>query len=927
MKRHAVVLYLLTLFGFGTTLQAQTAAANGTIQGLVSDPAGAPVADAAVRVRGLATGFERQASTSSEGRFVISLLPLGAYEVQVEAAGFAPYTQRGVTVEVGRAVELAVQLSLAATQQVVNVEADASIVRLEPAVTGSLTRDSVENLPLTSRNTQNLALFVPGLVGRRDDEFGTTQFAFGGMQRRGFMVDGVDNTQRGGQFRLGIFSAEAIQEISVTQNALAAEYGRTVGGIVNMVTRGGSNDFHGTLLWLARRPGLIARPSLARTKPFTQWGVYGVNASGPVVRDRVLFFANWEYQPIDAPRPITITPANASALGLPASELGSAPFAQRFRTSLGRLDFVLSPRHFGFVRYGYFYTPSKFNTSGGLLVRSAGNHFDDRQGSGVIQLSSLLSSRVVNELRVGDLFRRFWRPPVSGALGPVVVITGVAQLGSNPSAAQYYRERQIQVVDNLTVQLGKHNVKIGTDISTIGVLQRDRLAMTFTFANLASYLAGSYVNLVQQFGDNTADTRTNSYNFFAQDDYRITRQLTLSYGIRYEYLAYPRLDWNAPLPESRTINRDGNNFAPRFGLAWRPVSRTVVRGGYGLFYDTTNLRLISLALRNNGIRVRTFNVPGTNPSAPPFPAGFSAPPENPALAVTPSITAFAPDFRTMYAHQANLQLERELTDGFSLTLGYQFYGSRRGPLLADTNLVASGQMLADGRPVFGTARVNLRFNQINFLQSVANSHYHGLFLAANRRLSRGLTFTASYTLSKAMNTNDASGDAGTPVSDPTNFRFDYGPSSSDQRHRFVLQAIWKPTTNRQSSWAQVVNGWMIAPNLTWTSGFPVNVIAGTDLNRDGVNNDRPVGIPRNSLTGPRFRELNLRISRSFRLRPESISLELIAEAENLLNSTNAACGIGGCSGAVINRYLAPDFLRITSATNSRQIQLGARLRF
>ena len=903
---------------------AQTAAANGALQGVVVDATESAVRDARVQVRELSSGFERQANTAADGSFVFLLLPLGTYEVSVQAPGFAAYRQRGIAVEVGRVRDVRVRLTLAAAQQSVTVEGDASLLGVEAAVIGSLSSRSMRNQPVTSRNVQNLALFVAGLTGRRDDEFGTTQFAFGGMQRRGFMVDGADNTQRGGQLRLGIFSVEAIQEISVVQNAMAAEYGRTVGGIVNMVTRGGSNEFHGSGLGLARRPGLMARPSLAASKPFAQWGVYAANAGGRLIKDHLFFFGNWEYQPIDAPRPITISPANAAALQLPASELGSAPFAQRFRTYLGRLDYVFNSRHSGFIRYGYFFTPSRFNTSGGLTVRSASNHFNDRQGSGVVQLTSVLSSRVVNEWRFGDLFRRFWRPPVTGVIGPVITISGVANLSSTVSAGQYYYERQNQWVDNLSWTQGSHQAKFGFDVATIRVVQRDRLALNYTFSSIGNYVAGTYVNLVQQFGDNSADTRTNSWNFFAQDDWKLTRRLTLSYGLRYEYLQYPELNPQAPLAESRRIPGDGNNLAPRFGFAVQATERITIRGGWGLFYDTTNLRLISAAVREDGVRVRTFNVAGSNPAAPRFPLGFTAPPDNPALAVTPSVTAFASDFRTMYAHQANVQAQRALSERLSVTAGYQFYGSHRGPLLVDVNLVPSGQTLADGRPLFGAARRDGRFNQIRLLKSVANGRYHGGFIEVSRRFSRGVTLTASYTVSVAKNDNDASGDSGSAVSDPTNIRRDWGPASADQRHRFVFQGVFQPTAQGRSR--RLLNGWMVAPNVTVTSGFPVNIVAGTDLNRDGVNNDRPLGVGRNSLSGPGFREVNLRVSRRLSLK-EGIRVEVIAEAENLLNSTNAACGTGGCSGAVVNRYDAPDFLRVTAATNARQIQLGFRLQF
>lgn len=922
------------------SMLAQTGFVSGSIEGTVLDAAGNPVPMAVVRARGLASGFLRETRSDTTGRFSLALLPLGAYEVVVEAGGFAPYKKSGVEVGLGKISLLEVVLEVAPTAQTIVVEGDASILQIEPWVSSRLTSMSVGNLPIASRNVQNLALFAPGFTGRRDDEFGTTQFAFGGMQRRGFMVDGADNTQRGSQFRLGIFSTEAIAEINVVQNAMAAEYGRTVGGIVNMVTRGGSNELRASALVLLRRPGLIARPSLAASKPFQQWGVYSANAGGPIVRDRLFFFGNWEYQPIDAPRPITISPANAQALGLPPSELGSAPFAQRFRTYLGRLDYVLNPRHYGFVRYGYFYTPSRFNTSGGLMPLSASNNFNDRQGTGVFQLSSLLAPNVVNEFRFGDLFRRFWRPPVSGVIGPVATITGVATLGSNTSAGQYYLEHQNQFINNLSWRPVSHTVKGGVDLARIYVRQKDRLAQTFTFANLASYLsalrgevnpangrpATQYVSLTQQFGDNTAEHATWSLNFFLQDDWQIRRNFTLSLGVRYENLLYPELDASSPRPESRAIPGDGNNWAPRVGFAWSPGRKFVLRGGYGLFYDTLNLRLISAAIRGNGVRVRTYRVAGNNPAAPPYPLGFVSAPDDPSLAVVPSVFGFAQDFRTMLAHQANLQQEIALAENLSLTVGYQFYGSRRAPLLSDVNLVPGPSSLPDGRRIFTRERLDSRFNQIQVLQSVGNGWYHRGFVALQRRLSRSFLASASYTLSRAENVNDSAGDSGSPVSDPLNLRRDYGPSSADQRHRFVLQAVWQPTIGNKG-WSRWINGWMIAPNWTVTSGFPVNVVSGSDLNGDLVNNDRPDFRQRNDTRGPAFKELNLRVSRTFTLNRERLRLELIGEAENLLNSTNAACGISGCTGAVVNRFGAPDFLRITSALNSRQIQLGARILF
>ncbi len=917
----------------------QTGAANGSIRGLVHDPNQAAIGNADVIARNLDTGFERRAVTNNEGAFEVPLLPLGRYDVTVAVAGFAAYKQSGIVVTLARSSNLDIGLQLASSQQTVTVDADASVLTTNTFSVGdAVNQKSLENMPLTSRNTFNLALLAPGLNGRRDDEFGNPTFAFGGLQRRAFLVDGIDNTQRGGPGRLGIFSPETIQEVRVVANAMAAEYGRTVGGIISMVTRGGTNDLHGEALVLQRRPGFIARPSLAATKAFSQWATYSGNAGGKIIKDKLWYFASGEYEPLDGPRPITISPANAAALKIPASDLGSAPFAQRFQTYLGRMDYQLNPANSFYVRYSNFVTPSKFNTSGGLSPKSASNNFDDRNDTGATQWTSIISPTTVNEFRFGALQREFTRPPVSGVVSPVVSISGVATLGSNDSANQYYRERQFDFIETLNRRSGRHAYKFGFDMATIEVISSDRLSQTYTFASLNQYLftlAGTinsfnnkpfnYTQLTQDFGNNVAQHRTGSYNFYAQDDFQIRPNFTLSYGLRYEYLAYPELDKTAPLSASRSIRNDPFNFAPRLGFAWQPDCKTVVRGGYGLFYDTTNLRLISQAIRQNGSRVLRYVIAGTDPVAPQYPAALVNP--SPSFGVKPSVTNFASDYKQLHTTQTNLQVERALGQDFSVTVATQYYGGRHIPVLLDANLGTPVRFLADGRPVFSNAnRPDPRFNQILRISSVANSTYYGGFVAVNKRFSRGLQFTASYTLGYAFNANDSTGDTGSSVTDSTNIKRDYGLSSSDQRHRFVLQGVWQPHTPLTGFAGQAANGWLVAPNVTWTSGFPINAIAGSDLNGDSVNNDRPLYRGRNDTPGYGFQEVNLRVSRTFKLR-ERLGLEIIAEAENLFNSLNAACTTGGCTGAVVNNANAADFRRITGTTDSRQIQLGARVRF
>jgi outer membrane receptor protein involved in Fe transport len=437
--------------------------------------------------------------------------------------------------------------------------------------------------------------------------------------------------------------------------------------------------------------------------------------------------------------------------------------------------------------------------------------------------------------------------------------------------------------------------------------------------NPATGTTNWYAQLVQAFGNNVADHTTNSYNFYAQDTFQVTPRVTLSYGLRYEYLQYPGLDPNAPLQNSRSVRSDPLDWAPRFGLTWRPGDKTVVRAGFGVFYDTLNLRLLSQVIRQNGANVLSYTITPATAGAPIFPNLLTSPA---GTLTKPSVTTFEPDFKEMRMHQGNLQVEQALGKDFSITLGTQYYGGRHIPVLIDTNLGRPVGFLADGRSVFSNSnRSNPNFAQILQLTSEATSVYYGGFLGVNKRFSQGFQFTASYTLGWAFNTNDSTGDSGSNVTDSTRLRRDYGPSSSDQRHRFVMQGVWQPRIRNV-----VLDRWMIAPNLTFTTAFPVNVVQGSDLNGDGINNDRPLFRGRNDTPGYGFKEVNLRISRTFQF-SDRYSLEMIGEAENLLNSLNAACTTAGCTGAVVNSFNAQDFKRITAATDSRQIQVGGRIRF
>ena len=514
---------------------------------------------------------------------------------------------------------------------------------------------------------------------------------------------------------------------------------------------------------------------------------------------------------------------------------------------------------------------------------------------------------------------------MSGKLLPVYVITGVATINSNTTAYQAFYEHYDEFVDNLSLERGGHSIKVGTDVETIHNNLVDRLAQTFTFGAsgtnpstglpnaIQQYLdtkngvtPTGYTQLTQQFGNNTADFRDTYMAFFAQDQWKVARNLIVSYGGRYAFIKYAPLDSNALLSTSKSVPADYGDFAPHLGIAYQPTPRTSVRAGYSMLYDLTDMQYVGTAIRNNGTRLRTYTLAGTAAGAPAFPGGFTVEPT--AGAQVSSVAGFDPNFKTLYAHRRVCSSTRTLV----ITLAWRSdirSTSDTGNLRSWTAILgAPTGTLADGRPVFGGPRPNTKVNQDFLVSSVAASNYNGAYIALTKRLSQGMEFSSSYTYSHSLNNSDSSVDTissaiGLPT-DPGNLNFDYGNASSDQRHRFVFQGVFQPTVAGPRLAHAVLSGWSFAPDATVYSSFPINATAGVDLNKDGRLNDRPLFTARNSFRAPMFRIVDMRVGRMFKYH-DRYSIEALAEAINLFNSKNAACNLNGCTSAVSARQVLP----------------------
>ena len=937
---------LLGLALLPLSLWAQSNATDAALNGYVRDESGAFIPAAKLTARNKATNAEVVGSSNQEGYFRFPLLRVGEYELRAVAPGFADYQQTGIRLTVGQQARIDVTLRVGTSAESVTVNADAALVTVGEVAQGEVLNErAVRTLPITSRNVYNFHLLGPGVKGIPSTGFGTTQFTFGGHNRSTWTVDGLDNSQRrtNRQIRLVISTPESVQEMQVLSGAYSAEFGRAAGGIINVISRSGANQLHGSGMGLYRPNETSARSPLAVRKADQTWWMMAGNLSGTLKKDKLFFFINDEFNPLRIPQPVTILPAVAQALALPASDLADSPFGETFHTPSAKLNFNINSKNSGFLRYNRFTNDQP--GGGGLTAISRSLSFEDRMNGGAGQLATVISPTLLNELRFGLNRRAETRDTyVPGQPnGSQINITGVASFGVNPLAGSASVETSTQIIDNLTWSFGRHTLKAGVDYQSTGFQITAALSRLFTFGGLGAaagrpavtpldqYLRTvartvdpatsrpyTYTQLQQELGENAVPLRYHFINFFLQDEFRLSPRLTLNFGVRYEAVLNPVLDDKAPYELSRRVKNDMNNWAPRFGFSWAPFQdgKTVVRGGYGIFFDNPSLGTSANGALVNGRRVLSYTIPGTDARSPVYPNLLAS--ADPTFQTPPNITAFASDYQVMYGHNASLQVQRQVLKDLAFNVQYSYWGHRFAPYSRDINLSAPASFLADGRPVYrGSAgRPDARFRSINLLESGANNNYNGLDLTLTKRFSRGVQLSSTWSWSHAIAEGDLEGGA---LMDPSLRTRDRGNANADVRHNWVLQGLWAP----EAKW---VKGFEMSSVVFFNSGYMINPLAGTDLNNDLVLNDRLPFRSRNSVTGPGFFQIDFRLTRRIRI-AEKHTLELIAESENLTNHLNAGCSIAGCTGAVVNRDGAADFGRITATRAGRNFQFGMRYAF
>ena len=928
ISRAACLVAFLALSSCLSATFAQQTVTSASLSGRVVDMNGAAVGGATVTTTNLETNQQQTTTSDAEGRYRFAYLSVGTYKLMATAPGFAMFGQQ-LTLTVGQALDVPLRLDVAGVAESIRVEDIPIIETIRTQVAETIRPREIDDLPLNGRNYLDLALLVPGVSRTNtgsNQRFAETSAVPGqGLSVAGqrnlsnsFVVDGLSANDDAADLTGAYYSQDVIREFQVVTSGGIAEFGRASSGVVNIITQSGTNQWRGRFYAFLRNQRFDARNPLAPRKDLLTQAQYGATIGGPIRRDRTFLFANFEQTRRNDSGVITISPANMLAINNrlnqvnypgPRIETGIVPGGFDATNLFARLDHKLNDSNQLTARYSlYHITSTNSRNVGGLNAVSRGTALDDRDQTIAGNLVTTVSRRTLNEARF-QYTRSRLDAPVNDATGPAVNIAGVASFGTATFSPLKRDIDLYELVDNISTERGPHSVKGGVDFlyNRVQITFPGALQGVYTFTSLNNFLTGNYSNFQQAFGA-PAQFQTNpNIGLFVQDEWRPRIDLTINAGLRYDAQFLPD-----------PIRTDTNNLGPRLGIAYAPGNRkTVVRAGFGLYFDRVPLRATSNALQRDGSKYIVVQLQPTQAKAPAFPGVLAAQPTT--LQTKPNITRIDPDIESSYSEQANLQIERELPGNASISIGYMYL--RGLHLIVSRNINVPRFPASVGAPNLG--RPDNDWGNISRYESSGDSYYNGMVVAFNKRAASWASLRISYTLSKAI---DDTGNFffSTPQNN-FDLRDDRGLSDNDQRHRLVISGTLEAPESSDGAVGprRLLRGLQLSYIYTYASRLPFNIVTGNDRNFDTNNNDRPAGVGRNTGRGFDFASLDLRLSRRFRF-TERVGLEVLAEGFNVLNRANLAIpnNTFGTGAAPLLSFGQP-----TAAFDPRQFQFGLRLSY
>jgi Carboxypeptidase regulatory-like domain/TonB-dependent Receptor Plug Domain/TonB dependent receptor-like, beta-barrel len=882
---------------------------SATVSGTIKDETGGVLPGVDVVITNVGTGLTRSAVTDTNGYFTVPGLAPGTYEARASVQGFRTAVQSGIVLEVAQQAALDLVLKLGAASETVTVSGESPLIDLRTsALSAVVPEKTIEELPLNGRNFISLATLQPGVVQftERLPSGSSTkgvQLNINGMGGRSnsYLLDGANMRNFAGVASVtaadSTLGVETIREFRVVTNAFSADYGRVMGGIINIATKSGTNALHGSGFEFFRNSRMDARNFFdpGEPPPFTRHQ-YGGAVGGPIVKNRVFFFGGYERLqedlgqtvitavPTAAVRTGVVNPAvrpyldlyplpNGPSLGPDIAQYTYA-FTRTTRENFlqGRVDVQLSHKDLLFVRHTSDRTHQVFPGAGALASSLYPQFFTIGSSNNqlfTVEETRTFSEHLFNSVRFSrsDLFYgqvpgyNLTQPlpffPEAGVVGTIDV-GGLSRMGTDPTSPVTQPMKYSTWNDDLTSARGKHVLKSGVLIEHG---YSDRLSSlnnrgNYTFANIAQFLAGvpSRFQGVAPGAKLNRQRSSTLFGFYVQDDYRVTPSLTLNLGARYEVYTVPKekngLD--AYLPDLLTstdtvlggpfVNPSKRNLAPRVGFAWDLTGdgRTAVRGGTGIYYDTDNPF-------NSSLGISAFTPPFA-PAVTVSGPGIRFP--NPSFEPSPG----ARTLRTVDYHVKqprgwtyNVNLQRDLAGHWAVMVGYA--GSRGYNLIQtyEGNPVVPTK-LADGTLFFpaNAPRRNPAWSTIDWRASSGHSAYNALQSTLMKRFNGGHQLQVSYTLSRAMDNNDSQLPPDTQSNsiypaNPYDLESEWAVSSFDTPQVFVANATYElPGSSRHA----VLGGWQVNGIVSLRSGYPFTPSLATPNwsrsgNIQGTAEDRP----------------------------------------------------------------------------------------
>jgi outer membrane receptor protein involved in Fe transport len=959
----------------GRPLLAQSA--TGSMSGDIVDSGGAPLPGVTVTAKNVNTGAVRNTVSGAAGNFSIQLMPVGIYDVTGTLSGFSDAKAPNVRVDIGSDAPVKLVMKLASVSTEVTVTSEAPIVETTKSEVSSVVNEKfIQTLPTNGRNFIDFVLTTPAVT--RDPRLGDISFAGQRGTLNSLVVDGADNNNtffgqalgRTGSGRAPYqFSEDAVQEFQVNTNAYSAEYGRAGGAVINVVTKSGTNDFHGSAFEFFRDRGLNANDYInvinGRPKGAYHFNQFGATIGGPIVRDRFFFFADYDGQRNTQPNLVVPNfPANLPTD--PDTQAGVAKVnalasswarTQNQDVYLVKLDGQVTDSHHVSARFNHQdFTGQNFENGGITNAQEHTGNSNVKTDTITASIASTFGASFVNELR--GQYAKDQEPGEANSDKPEAVIRQNGQTvltaGRNFFSPRETTITRYQVADTANYLFGQHSIKVGFDALWDKIFNffPGNFSGSYTFSSLANFNKGIPATYVQAFpGAGTTGPVTNpdimDLGIFALDEWRLTPHLTLNIGVRWdrEGIHQPTtLNPDAQLAaadiQTNRIVEDDNNVAPRLGIAWSPQEQLLVHAGYGMFYGRTPAIMLGTASSNNGINVQTITFTGA--SVPTYPNTFPSLPTG-AAAPKPDIFYFPSDYESPLVQQANLGVEKGFSNDFAIALSYLWVKGDHLQRSIDTNVGDSVDTVyhTDNN---GDVHVNkyttypfVNFNRVIAFQSSAKSLYNGVTLEVNKRYSNNWQARVAYTLSRVEDTKpDATavvpggGDDFKYVNDPKHPEQEYTFGDNDQRHRLVVSGLWNLDYGKHDGGfvdRYVTGGWALSGIVTVGTGFRYSGGVNSDLNADrNRNSDRAPGTSRNQFIGPTFFSVDPRITKHIPI--AGVDLQLIAEAFNIFNRSNVTA-VNTTYYSLVNGGLVYQtrFGTPTTSAGPRIVQLAAKAVF